>query len=265
MSFSVRFTRIASALLSALLLTGCMESASSQLDEEKEPHFLAGKSRISSLDFNGAIEAFEKALEVNPRSAAAHFELAWLYEQKANDPAAAIYHYERYLRYQPKGSGSDMARQHIFSCKQALASTVSLGPITEKQQRDFEKMLDENKQLTGENKKLNDALAALRATVATSNAPAAASSRAETTARNAQSRTSGPTILIANVSPATGVSERASSNIGGSGRTHTIKPGETLAQIARRYNVKLEALMAANPQVDARRLRVGQTLSVPSQ
>lgn len=262
MMFSVSFSRGALALLAALLLGGCVESASSQLDEEKEPHFLAGKSRISSLDYDGAIEAFEKALEVNPRSAAAHFELAWLCEQKANDPAAAIYHYERYLRLQPKGSSADMAKQHIFSCKQAVASTVSLGPITEKQQRDFEKMLDENKRLTEQNKKLNDALAALRAATAT-NVSAIATPASNTAIRSTLAGNPGPTVLVANVLPGTGGSTRAAAPAVPAARTHTVKAGETLAQIARRYNIKLDALMAANPQVDARRLHVGQTLSVP--
>jgi len=48
-------------------------------------------------------------------------------------------------------------------------------------------------------------------------------------------------------------------------RTHTVKMGETPSVIARRYGVKLTALMAANPRVDARRLQVGQALTVPAQ
>jgi LysM repeat protein len=43
-----------------------------------------------------------------------------------------------------------------------------------------------------------------------------------------------------------------------------VKGGETPAAIARRYNVKVEALMALNPRVDARRLQVGQALHIPS-
>ncbi len=46
-------------------------------------------------------------------------------------------------------------------------------------------------------------------------------------------------------------------------RTHVIKPRDTLAGIARQYGVKLEALSAANPDVNPRRLRPGQTLNVP--
>ena len=37
------------------------------MEEEKEPHFMAGKMRVNEMDYPGAIECFEKALEVNPQ------------------------------------------------------------------------------------------------------------------------------------------------------------------------------------------------------
>jgi len=46
-------------------------------------------------------------------------------------------------------------------------------------------------------------------------------------------------------------------------RVHTIVAGETPAVIARRYNIKLSALQSANPSMDAKRLRPGQTLVIP--
>ncbi len=46
-------------------------------------------------------------------------------------------------------------------------------------------------------------------------------------------------------------------------KTHTVRSGETLASIARKRGVKLADLQAANPSVDARKLRAGQTLRVP--
>ena len=265
MTFSVSLLRCALVSLAALLLSGCVDSARSQLDDEKEPRFLAGKSRISSMDYVGAIEAFEKALEVNPQSAAAHFELAWLYEQKQSDPAAAIYHYDKYLKLRPNADNADLAKQHIISCKQALASTVSLGPITEKQQRDFEKMLDDNKRLTEQNKFLNDEVAKWRAWYAAHSTTAGTSP--PTTVADVRSNpapSSGPTILVANVSSNPGNASQSAQPATASSRTHTVKAGETLAQIARKYGVKLDALVAANPRLDPHRLQVGQTVALPS-
>ncbi len=263
MTFPVSLLRAALVLLAVLVLGGCVDSARSQLDDEKEPHFLAGKSRVSTMDYKGAIEAFEKALEVNPQSAAAHFELAWLYELKEPDPAAAIYHYQQYLKLRPKADNRDLANQHILSCKQALASMVSLGPITERQQRDFEKMLDENKKLAEQNKSLNEEVAKWRAYYAAH--PGGTGSTPVAPAAEVRSSPSpGPTILVANVVSNPGATSQVPSSPATSNRTHTIKAGETLAQIARKYGVKLEALIAANPGLDPRRLRVGQTLAVPA-
>ncbi len=70
------------------------------------------------MDYAGAIESFEKALEVNPRSGAAHFELGWLFKDKDPNPAAAIYHYEQYLKLRPKADNAETIRQHIFGLKQ---------------------------------------------------------------------------------------------------------------------------------------------------
>jgi len=88
---------------------------------------LAGKGRVNTMDFKGAIESFEKAVEVNPKSAAAHFELGWLYDQKEPDPAAAIYHYERYLKLLPNSAKEDMVKTRVLACKQQLAQSVSWG------------------------------------------------------------------------------------------------------------------------------------------
>lgn len=46
-------------------------------------------------------------------------------------------------------------------------------------------------------------------------------------------------------------------------RTYVVQAHDTLASISRRYNVRMDALTLANPGVDARRLRVGQTLNIP--
>ena len=89
------------ALALCLAAGGCLPSSSNPLDEQREPHFLTGKSRVNSMDYEGAVEAFEKALEVNPHSASAHFELGLLYENNEQDFAAAIYHFDRFLKLRP--------------------------------------------------------------------------------------------------------------------------------------------------------------------
>src|SRR5947209_17314263 len=100
-------------LLGCLVFNGCFPARQSQLEEEKEPHFLEGKSRVNALDYKGAIESFEKAVEVNPGSASAHFELGLLYEKNQLDYAAAIYHFDRFLALRPASDYAEIVKQRI--------------------------------------------------------------------------------------------------------------------------------------------------------
>src|SRR5262245_18998421 len=107
MKFPVWSACHALAVLLTAGLARCLPSGSSDLDEEKESHFQTGKSCLNSMDYKGAIDAFEKSLKVNPDSASAHFELACLFDQKESDPASAIYHYQEYLKLRPNAGSAD--------------------------------------------------------------------------------------------------------------------------------------------------------------
>jgi LysM repeat protein len=249
MIFSVGFFRSALFLLAGCVLGGCLPAAPG--DEEKEPYFLAGKSRVSTMDFKGAIESFERAVEVNPKSAPAHFELGWLYDQKESDPAAAIYHYERYLKLLPNSGKNEMVKAHVLACKQQLAQTVSLGPVTERQQREFELLVEEKKRLQEDIEKWR--AYALRLQSLTN----------QPTATLPVTR---PTPLSVPVQPAPAESTsggRPTATPAANVRTHTVKAGETLSMIARQYGVKVETLKAANRKLDSRRLRIGQSVIIP--
>src|SRR6266436_6159999 len=250
MTLSTSLCRGTVMLLFALAVGGCLPPAHTQLDEEKEPHFLEGKRRVNALDYPGAIECFEKAIAVNPRSAAAHFEAGLLYEKNQQDYAAAIYHFERFLELRPRSDYAEVVTQRIVACKQELARTISLGPVTQSLQREFEQLAEDNKRLHEEIERWR-AYAAHLQTLTNPPPAVAAAPRPVPSVAPAQ-RTEQPVIPISN--PAAPGS-----------RTHTVKPGETPAAIARKYGCRVETLMAANPGLDARRLRIGQTLNLPSQ
>jgi LysM repeat protein len=46
--------------------------------------------------------------------------------------------------------------------------------------------------------------------------------------------------------------------------TYTVKSGDTMGQLAEKFNVSVSALMAVNPNVDPNSMSVGQTLKIPS-
>jgi tetratricopeptide (TPR) repeat protein len=240
MKFWVWFVQGAAVVLLCAGFNGCLPSGQSQFEEEKESHYMAGKSCANGMDYGGAIEAFEKAVEVNPRSASAHFQLGWLYEEKAPDPAAAIYHYERFLKFRPNADNAEFVKQRINNCKQDLAKMVMPLPIPAGMQRDVEQLAEDNKRLREENERLRMAL----------------------TVRQQQAPTNPPAASFAGNSadPIRTTSDRPTAN---APRTHVVQQGETPVSIAKKHGVKLDDLLKANPGLDPRRMRVGKILNLP--
>src|SRR5436853_6965516 len=116
MTVSLKRAARCAALLGCLALAGCLPPIQNVADEEKEPHFLEGRSRVNSMDYDGAIQSFENALVANPRSAAAEFELGWLYDERKKEPATAIYHYGRFLDAHASGEKAERARTRTVAC-----------------------------------------------------------------------------------------------------------------------------------------------------
>ena len=212
---------------------------------------MAGKSRVKDMDFKGAVESFEKAVEANPKSASAHFELACLYDQQESDPAAAIYHFERFLKLLPNSGKEEIVKTRILACKQQLAQTVSLGLVAEKQQREFDLLAEENKRLREDVEKWRAYAIHLQTLTnqAAAAVPAGGVAQPPGLGQARLSDSPGP-VRLSVALPATS-------------RTHIVKAGETPSFIARKYGVRVDALMTANPKLDARHMHVGQTLIIP--
>lgn len=236
-----------------------MPSSQGPDDEQKEPHFLRGKARESTLDFKGAIEAFEKALEANPQNASAHFELGLRYE-KETDYSAAIYHFERFLKLRPDSDRAQLVKDRITQNKMELSKTTVFGPLTQNLTREFEKLAEENKQLRAELEKLRASQPGFAEQV-----PGPAHQTTQAGASGARQPTVGQTTL--------GQSGTVVPRPGGAGsggenrpalRLHSVKAGDTPTSIARKYAIKLDALMAANPTLEPKRMKVGQSVRIPS-
>ena len=215
---------------------------------------------MSALDYKGAIDCFERAVEENPRSALAHFELGVLYDQHENDYAAALYHYNKALKLRPTGYPSDNIRQRIPACKQELIKADSLAVINPTVLRETERLREENQMLRKQVDSLQAYISGRPQVVHAAPAPAPAPTNyagLRSTAATAPASGDRPRASLASASS-------ASSPSGARGRTHLITAGETLAAVARRYQVKISALLAANPGLDPKHLRVGQTVTVPT-
>ncbi|HEX9046391.1 MAG TPA: LysM peptidoglycan-binding domain-containing protein [Verrucomicrobiae bacterium] len=259
-------------MCAALLLAGngCSPMEPSAQDEEKEPHFVLGKSRVNAMNYAGAIEAFEESLEANPHSAVAHYQLAMLFENQESDPAAAIYHYQQYLKYDPKADNADIVSQHIASCKQQLATDVLQLPSAPAAQQQLEKLTEENRRLHDQltqwqnyflaqqaAAKTNPPTAAVRGPSQNSSTPSTGTSLMPEDV-TAGANTPTATATVAHSAPAARAATARPM------RTHTVARNETLASIARSHGVSLAALQAANPGVNPKKLKAGQVLNLPS-
>lgn len=253
------------AVLLGLSLGGCSLSGESPQDDEKEPHFVLGKGRVNALDFSGAAQAFQEALEVSPRSAAAHYQLAWLYENKLADPAAAIYHYQEYLLLDPKAGNPDVIRQHIYACKQQLVQDVMQLPSAPAAQQQIEKLAEQNRRMQDELDKWHAYYAAQSTARPNSTFPAASAAYtlpAVPAVTSSIPDNPGPSATLRTL-PATAANPRPGAPPPARMRTHTVAPGETLAAIARKTGVSLPALQEANPGLNPRHLRTGQVINLP--
>jgi LysM repeat protein len=296
MTFCSAWSRgIVSVLLVVLFGAGCSFSNDDR-DEKKDAHYLTGHHRRQNMDYKGAAEAFEKALEVNPQSSAAHLELGLLYAEKLNEGAiteeersrnlaTAIYHLERYIMLKPKSAWAVHVREQIKGCKYELAKTAPFTLLPNTVQAELERLNSTNAalhrqvehlklQLAQQAYSFSNYLATLQAPTVTAPNPVSSqdtaavrtnSPRAESPAptRHLPSSTGRHILSLQNPAHAkpVGASPRSSNVV--SSRTHSVRHGETLASIARMHNVPLGSLIAVNPGVDPRRLRVGQTVKLP--
>jgi tetratricopeptide (TPR) repeat protein len=256
MSFFGKSIFSAPALAVLFALTGCSPSDQSWSDEEKEPHFVLGQSRVNAMDYQGAIEAFEESLDANPHSAAAHYQLACLFDTRESDPAAAIYHYQQYLKLNPAAQNADVIHGRITTCKQQLAADVLPLPSAPAMQQQFEKLADQNRELQDE----VDKWRAFYASQSKTNPPPQNNFAIPVANPNPVA----PTQTFSTQTPASNANHSGNSGAQTSApRTHAVAAGETEAAIARKFGVKLSVLQAANPGVNPNRLHVGQILNLP--
>jgi len=261
MRFFSRTIFLASVLTVIVTLAGCSPMGDTTSDDQKEPHFVLGKNRVNAMDYSGAVEAFQEALEVNPHSAAAHFQLACLYDSsdtnltKISDPAAAIYHFQQFLQFDPNAENADIIRDRIYGCKRLLAENISSLPSSSAAQQQVEKLAEQNRQLQSQIDHLNDVIKQWNAYYASQLA------KTNLAAQNNIGTIPGQTpddISTQPTNPAPLPTPRITK------RTHIVEPHETLASIARRFGVSVNAMEIANPRVNPKKLKVGQILNLPS-
>jgi LysM repeat protein len=260
MKFSAWLCRCVLVVLLCVLANGCVPPSQGETDDEKEPHFIEGKHALNMSDYSGAIAEFEKAVEANPRNAAAHFELGILFEKPdvEPDPAAAIYHYQQFLKLRPDAPTAKSVKDRIMNCKQDLAKAVLPLPSSPSVQHDLEQLILKNKELQAE----VDQWRAWYKVQQTNRSPQQAAQTPQVQPTQTVQRVE-PIVQTVRTNPAPVTPRGGPSTVSHPRTIYIAQPRDTFASISRKFNVKLDALLAVNPGVDARKLRAGQTVNIP--
>ena len=263
MKYLRHFVNCAVLVLAAVALTGCFPGGDNRQDEERDPHFQRGRDLVNSQEFTAAVEEFEKALDTNPRSAAAHYELGWLYDTKINDYAAAIYHYQRHLTLATNSPHAQLVHERIRGCKLELASTEFPLPNSQALQQQVFALTEDNHLLK---QQLEDARNRPAATT-----PTPAPAPATVLPVHPESASPGPVATApAAVAPpvASPNSAKPPAPVAGAAdakrsRTYVVQAGDNIYGIAKRYGLKANAVLAVNANISPTHLRPGQSLNLP--
>lgn len=277
----------------AFSLVGCSQIKRSSLDDEKDPHYIEGERRIGGMDWDGAIQSFDRALQSNPRNAAAHFQLGVLYYSKKQDFAAAIYHYQRHLALNPKSAMADLVRQHILFSKRELARTDSYPAVDRQVQGDLERLTLSNNVLKRRVDFLENEMNRRPAYITNyvtnyvklphfeqrgPNRLTEPAEIVEAPAPQEVAEAQPPKVPevrspqrpnrqkpVAQRTPSTRSSAPAEvrSSTPSKRTVHTVRPGETMAVLARRYGISVKDLRAANPGLGSG-VRAGQKINIPA-
>jgi tetratricopeptide (TPR) repeat protein len=261
----------AAAVVAAGLLAGCDERpwVTGKADPKEEANFRQAEAYHRLGQYTKAVEYFQRALDVNPRNADAHLGLGLIHSDPTKIPeyGFAYYHLNRYVEMARatndpivvpliQASGLKLAERYA----NAIGKIQTQGEL-EQLKRDRAELLTTVSNLT---ERLNLANLRLGLPLVTNRFvaprvyPAATAPVLPTNAPAPQRR-----LAMTNQFQ----SQQASTSSGpakpAAAKSYKVQPRETLAAIARKNGVTVAQLQAANPGVDARKLKVGQELRIP--
>jgi LysM repeat protein len=265
------------ALLS-LSFSGCDWLNRPAGDLRREGNYQDGLRWADQGRWDNARESFYRALETNPQHLLAHLALGDLYRARLTNQVLALYHYHRYLelgRSQNNGEFRDQsAADGIRNAEVELARGYAERMFRDQQQYELDNLRRTNSVLLQRIDVLNHHIGLLSRQVASQTNPLVAPPAERPRLPLPDSPAQPVTAPLANRGNPQGIDPRrnvqttptqpAQPTQPATARTHRVASGETLSTIARQYRVGVPALQSANPTVDARRLRPGQMLVIPT-
>ena len=187
-------------------------------------------------DYQSAIQWYEASLDGTPKTAEANYNMALIYDDKLENPVAALDHFRRYVELSPQGPHAKDARSCADQDEFKLVNTLSKGNFMP--QQDAARLKNQNfdlqQQLTDARKQIADMRSMAR----------------EGLARDAHS------------------ADPEQKPIPPGARTYTVEPGDTLSSISRKFfktPSRWQDIQDANFKAlgGTVKLKVGMTLIIP--
>jgi tetratricopeptide (TPR) repeat protein len=216
-------------------VAGMLAGCDRLFDQKGEEALNMAREKEREGDYQGAIQWYEASLDGTVRTAEAHYSMALIFDDKLDNPVAALDHFRRYIELAPDGPHAQDAKSFADQDEFKLVNTLSKGNFMP--QQDAARLKNQNfdlqEQLTEARKEITD----MRA-VASS--PGGKSGRAD---------------------------DPVQKPIPPGAQTYRVEPGDTLRSISRMFYHtpgRWQEIQEANFDTDGPvKLKVGMNLIIP--
>jgi len=219
-----------------LPIAGMLAGCDRLFEQKGEEALNMAREKEKEGDYQGAIQWYEASLDGTGKTAEAHYSMALIFDDKLDNPVAALDHFRRYLELSPHGAHVTDAKSFADQDEFKLANTLSKGNFMP--QQDAARLKNQNFDLQ---KQLSDArkeMADMRAMV--------------------------------KESPGKGgrIPDPVQKPIPADARTYLVEPGDTLRSISRKFfktPSRWQDIQDANfaTLTGTVKLKVGMTLIIP--
>jgi len=242
-----------------------------RVDEEREAYYMDAKEKLFAGDYEEAAIGFERALEVNPKNAAAHLELGLLHYEHLHNYVSAIYHFRKMLELRPDHLMAGQIKDHLTRCEMDFASSIHLGPLNQNTETRIRNLVETKEGLEEKVQSLEGQLRQMRSVLAAQSndlktAQENAGQRRQTVGSdNGNERTnqlSKPAVervsaIESSQTDLTPVSTTPTY------RKHMVRANDSFYKLSRKYGVTPKVIADVNPGIDSTKLQIGQVLNIP--
>jgi LysM repeat protein len=274
------------ALIALLIGAGCGDRDRTPIPAETdEPYYVQGKQLVKQGRNPEALTAFLKVIDRRGERGAAesHLEAGFIYLNHTKDPVEAYHHFRKYLDLQPNSKEAVRVRGMVEAAKREFARSLPARPLEDQSVRlQAEEALAK---VQRENEELRAQIATLRGGGAM---PVSRAAPMINLPEDPQTRPTPPVAAVVDSSktpapptrpplatsgtaaqtPATTAPKQTKPAVNSRPSTpsvvmHTVAPKETLFQISRRYNVRVDEIVSANAIKNPNNVPVGTVLKIP--